>query len=422
MALSLALWIGACAAFPPGHRRCAPGVYEGGGDRVVLYERENDAGAAETKYIFTDGRRGVLGDVSAILTCANGLVSASDQTKFAKTVLRETDTTFSSNELALAGRLIEPVSADGARKPPLAVFVHGSESTPTISYSPYPYLFAAQGVSVFVYDKRGTGQSEGDYNQDFQALAADASAAAQEAQRLAEGRYSRFGYFGGSQGGWVAPLAARKIGADFLVVGFGLVVSPLEENAEQVFDEMRRAGYGEAEIELAREVTDATGEIVASHFSNGFDELKRVKNKYGNKSWFSQIEGEFTGAVLRADDEGLRSGKIEGFDDAQVPWRHDPLAVLRSLSMPQLWILAGEDRAAPGKVTYERLSMLQEEGLPVTIAVYPHTDHGIVEFTQNDDGSRTYTRFAKGYFRLAADMMKDVFNPPYGRGEISHPH
>src|SRR3990170_3000444 len=53
-------------------------------------------------------------------------------------------------------------TADGgdASERPLVVMVHGSERTSSLN-SPYAYSLAAQGISVFVYDKRGTGASEG---------------------------------------------------------------------------------------------------------------------------------------------------------------------------------------------------------------------------------------------------------------------
>ena len=53
---------------------------------------------------------------------------------------------------------------------------------------------------VFVYDKRGTDESDGEYTQNFELLAADAAAALTHAKAMARGRFSRAGYFGGSQG------------------------------------------------------------------------------------------------------------------------------------------------------------------------------------------------------------------------------
>ena len=138
---------------------------------------------------------------------------------------------------------------------------------------------------------------------------------------MAAERYGRFGLFGGSQGGWIAPLAAKLARADFVVVGFGLLLSPLEEDAEQVYDELRRLGYGKDVISKAHEVTSAAGNVVASHFTQGFDELEAVKQEYSGEPWLAEIEGEFTGTVLRATDSELRSGSPGEFQDLEVPWR-----------------------------------------------------------------------------------------------------
>src|SRR3546814_8705062 len=102
---------------------------------------------------------------------------------------------------------------------------------------------AAQGISVFVYDKRGTGGSEGEYTQNFELLAADAAKALDTARGMTAGRPGRAGFFRGSPGGWVAPPAATRTKADFVAGGFGLVASPGEEGREQsVYAE--RAGIG----------------------------------------------------------------------------------------------------------------------------------------------------------------------------------
>ena len=49
---------------------------------------------------------------------------------------------------------------------PLVVLVQGSERTGSIGTA-MPYVLAAQGISAFVFDKRGAGASEGDYTQNF---------------------------------------------------------------------------------------------------------------------------------------------------------------------------------------------------------------------------------------------------------------
>lgn len=400
-----------------GPEHCPLGAFGNASETVYLYVQEVDS-IQNPRYLFVDGRRGHLQDPDSPVKCVEGVYTSLVSGHLKEIALRQTDRVFKGSETLLAGRLVEPILRDGARSP-LAVFVHGSERTPTVGYSPYPYILAAQGVSVFAYDKRGTGSSGGTYTQDFHLLAQDAVAAADTARQIATGRFDRIGFFGGSQGGWVAPLAATESDVEFLVVGFGLVLSPLEEDAEQVFDELRRAGYSEEIVSQARKVTDATGEVVASKFSaKSIDELELVKEEFKDASWLNEIEGEFTGTILRAPRDVLATGHAPGFEDLDVPWRHDPVAVMRQLKLSQLWVIAEKDRVAPGRVTRDRLAMLQSEGLPITTAVFPDTDHGMLEFVEHIDGTRTYTRFTDGFFRLMADYMKVDVSPPYGSSVI----
>ena len=67
----------------------------------------------------------------------------------------------------------------------------------------------------------------------------DGVAAMREARRLAGARAGRVGYQAGSQGGWVAPIAANRAPVDFVIVCFGLAVSVIDEDQQQVEIEMR---------------------------------------------------------------------------------------------------------------------------------------------------------------------------------------
>jgi uncharacterized protein len=357
---------------------------------------------------------------NGVIQCVKGAVSVTRNgeppPQWPKVQLKLTPTRFKSGDVMLAGLLIEPLDAKDT-KPPLVVCVHGSESTASIHRNRYPYVFAAQGISVFVFDKRGTGASGGKYNQNFHKLASDVVAASEEAKRLAKGRYSRFGLFGGSQGGWVAPRAANDAGADFLTIAFGLLLTPLEEDSEQVFTELRAQAYGDEVITKAREVTDATAAVMASHFENGYDKLAAVKTRFGAESWFGKIKGEFTGDVLASDEATLRREGRPKYDNLDIDWHYDALGELRKVKAPQLWIVAGADRDAPPDLTIQRLEQLRNEGKNITIVRFPNTDHGMYEFTQAPDGTRTSTRVTDGYYRLLADWIKGEKHSPYGAAE-----
>ncbi|KAB8062562.1 hypothetical protein GCN74_01895 [Janthinobacterium sp. FT14W] len=173
---------------------CETGIFsQGQTDFVALTQ-----GGKGYSYTFSDGTVGNTQDAGALLACGKDAVLVRGKERWPKVALAESDTRFASDGVMLAGRLME---APGAGKDtPLVVYAHGSESSGWIGRARDPYQMVGRGVSVFVYDKRGTGLSEGEYTQNFPRLTDDLVAASREARRLAQGRYGRFGLIGGKPG------------------------------------------------------------------------------------------------------------------------------------------------------------------------------------------------------------------------------
>jgi len=312
-----------------------------------------------------------------------------------------TETRFQGAGVSLAGRLVMP---KGNSRVPIVVLVHGSEHDSARDFYTLQRLFPTEGIGAFVYDKRGTGASAGRYTQDYLSLADDAIAAMREAKQLAGKRAGRIGYQGGSQGGWVAPLAAKIEPVDFVIVGFGLAVSPVEEDREAIALDMTRHGYGADVMAKAMEVADATAEILLSDFREGYDRLDAVRAKYGNEPWFKHVHGDITFALLEMSQAQLRERGPELV--ANVPAQYDPMPVLRNLDVPQLWILGADDTDAPSAETVRRLRALAVEGKPIVTAVFPHADHGIYEYETKADGTRVSTRNPDGYFAMMRDFIR----------------
>jgi pimeloyl-ACP methyl ester carboxylesterase len=313
-----------------------------------------------------------------------------------------TPTRFKGAGVTLAGRLTMP---PGDGRVPIVVLIHGSEHSSALDFYSLQRQFASEGIGVFAYDKRGTGASEGRYTQDYLLLATDAIAATREARRLAGARAGRVGYQGGSQGGWVAPLAARIEPVDFVIVGFGLAVSPLDEDREAIAFDMERRGYGAAEMAKAMEIADASAAILLSDFREGYEQLEALKRKYAGEPWFKHVHGNVTFYLLATPEQEIREqGPLLL---AGVPMQYDPLPVLQNLDVPQLWILGEQDTDAPPGETTRRLARLRSEGRPITVALFPDADHGIYEFETDNDGARVSTRHPDGYFMMMRDFILD---------------
>jgi pimeloyl-ACP methyl ester carboxylesterase len=302
---------------------------------------------------------------------------------------------------------------------PIVVLVHGSEHDSARDFYALQRMFPAAGIGAFVYDKRGTGASKGEYTQSYLLLAEDAVAALHEARRLAGSRAGRIGYQAGSQGGWVAPLAALMEPIDFVIVAFGLAVSPLDEDRSAIALDLSRRGFGKDALEKAMKIADASRNILVSGFTSGFAELTALRDKYRREPWFKYVHGDVTFFLLEMPEAKVRAEGPKLLSGA--PFHYDPMPVLRRVDVPQLWILAADDTEAPSAETVRRLETLQNQRRPIGVAVFPRTDHGIYEYESTPDGTRTSTRNPDGYFAMMRDFIqRGIISDHYGTALIFH--
>jgi len=384
---------------------CAYGAYAtAAGDAVALTRPAKDAGPG-ARYTFLDGRRGFLSDADAPLRCEAGRLRSQDGASWSPVPVRATPTHFRSGDVVLNGMLLEPA---GSAPVPLVVTVHGSEKTSPIGLAT-PYLFVSQGIAVFAYDKRGTAGSQGVYTQDFIALADDAANAGREARRLAGARVARFGYLGGSQGGWVAPLAALKTNADFLEVGFGVVGTAAEQDQWQVdYQLLHEHGRDPAILPQVHALTDATAAVARSDFRAGMDKVDALKASLAREPWLKDVDGQYSGGLLAGEVERMR------VESPHVSWTYAGLDVIRGLRVPQLWVFTADDDVAPSAPSIERLAAIRREGTPIRSIVFPDTTHGILRIAKNPDGTRRDLGvYAPGYFQLLTDFAKGTTRSAY---------
>ena len=202
-----------------------------------------------------------------------------------------------------------------------------------------------------------------------------------------------------------------------MAVGYGLAVDILEEDAAEVERALRAAGYGPEVIAQARQITQATARIATTGTEGSVRALAPLRARFAGQPWLAHVEGDFTGILFNATTEEILTEIWPYLASLNVDWSVDPVEVIRGVSVPQLWVLAGEDREAPVGLTLERLDALKREGQDLTVMVFPDTDHGMWAFEQQDDGTRAFPRIAPGYYDLLADWARGALDGPYGNAE-----
>lgn len=380
------------------------------GERGELHPSAN--GTWTSTYGWTDRPDG---KVVSFSDCAQGEIT------FGKELGRRIafdvhETTFESNGVKLVGRLVLPKDSG---KVPVVVLVHGAEHDSALDSYALQRMFPAQGIGAFVYDKRGTGVSGGTYTQDFDVLATDAIAAIKEAKRLAGTRLGRIGYQGGSEGGWVVPLAANRTQVDFAIVSFGLAVTVLEEDQESVALDMYFHHRSAEDTAKALQLARAGERVIEAGGNDGYEAFDALRQKYRSEPWYQDVHGDFVFFILPLDKQQIIHTIAQSFN-FHTPFRYQPMPALRAATTPQLWVLGSDDLQAPSAETARRIKSLIAAGRDYTLAVYPGAEHGMTEYELNASGERVATRFAADYFQMMTDFIRDGrIGEHYGNAVIS---
>jgi len=318
--------------------------------------------------------------------------------------LRERTVKFQSGDAELFGKLVLP---DGPGPHPAVVLVHGSEKDAATVYSHEGWLLAPNGVAVLIFDKRGTGSSEGKFGMDFGQLSDDVVAAVEWLRGQPEIDPDRLGLAGYSQGGWISPLAASKTDAvKFVLVGYGMVDSPAEEDRKETLHLLRKKGFGEADLAEAEELIKAGHEVIRQRFDGGWERVGELKARFKDKPWVDALDDGTAGSLMKYPAWAMRIAGPRmmpiGLDRY---WFHDSRPILEKLDIPMLWLIGGDDIEAPNEVTIATLKQLTAQGKPFELAVYPGADHGILLFEEKG-GERVYTRYHPDYFQKKVEWVR----------------
>jgi predicted peptidase len=206
------------------------------------------------------------------------------------------------------------------------VSLHGSEPGTKDNFGQkiMSHYMISQGIAILTYDKRGVGESGGVYieaptEKNLNNHSADVTAGAEYLITRPEIDASRIGLIGGSQAGWVIPLAASQSDLfSFFVIISGPVVS-----------------FGQEDM-------------------------------YSNVTNDGDTDATFDAEAL---NQRVRDLKPRGFD---------PLPILQTLNQKGIWLWGGVDKSVPTVVSAENLQALINSGKTnFSYVMFPNGDHNL---------------------------------------------
>ncbi|HKU16281.1 MAG TPA: alpha/beta fold hydrolase [Steroidobacteraceae bacterium] len=322
---------------------------------------------------------------------------------------------FTSGDLSLRGKVVLPDSSQWGPGPfPAVVIVHGSEADSAVDYYSDPYIYAANGFAALAFDKRGTGESQGKYLQNFHVLSDDVVAAVRWLRTQPGIDGERIHLAGFSQGGWIAPLAALKDGnIRSVLVGYGVMVPVTGEDRWGYFYALQQKGFGADAVASADRINAVIVDIVDRH-RNRWSELSSMLDAARSQPWFAGVRGSDSMLGVITDSKlplwmlrvyvwwRLRSG-----DTPFIDRLYDPVQTMLELQTPSFWILGGEDSSAPTPWTLRELEKLQAAGRPVQYRVFAQADHGILRFVQPQGGERRFTGLEPDYYPAQIAWLRE---------------
>jgi dipeptidyl aminopeptidase/acylaminoacyl peptidase len=235
--------------------------------------------------------------------------------------------TFQNGNTTLSANLWIP---SGQGPFPAIVIVHGAGKITSQDYKYLSFFFVQNGFATLTYDKRGVGNSSGIYKRVdvksgekvLEDLSMDVVAGVEFLKNNARIDKNRIGLFGVSQGGWIAPLAAKKSSFISFIALYSGPVSTV-----------------------------------------------------GQEMYYSGITGAGPGFKIKGISLKMASDKASDFSG---PHGFDPIPSLKTIDIPGLWMFGSQDPSTPVALSVKNLTTLvKQHNKDFSYIVYPNANHSL---------------------------------------------
>jgi pimeloyl-ACP methyl ester carboxylesterase len=314
---------------------------------------------------------------------------------------------FKSGGLSLNGLLVKP---EGKAPHAAIVFLHGSGRADGVHDLPdhriHANAFVRKGLAVLVYDKRGTGDSEGDFaTASYNDFVQDAVAAVTFLRARGDINPSRIGLLGTSEGGWLAPeVATTAADVAFIINKCGSPLSWQETVLFEIENELTAARIDPDTIRQALELRTRTWKyyLAAAADSGQAGGAER-----------DAINAELVALRKRQDSKSIGLPAALPDYDANAytllasKVSYDPTPFLKKVDLPMLWVFGQNDVNVPTAKSVATLERLKTQfRRDITTKVYPSVGHSLMDWKSLANGG-----YVDGYLEFISDWARDHITP-----------
>jgi pimeloyl-ACP methyl ester carboxylesterase len=346
-------------------------------------------------------------EAGEIISLAFADGTASPQIAQKADLYREERISFPTKGATLAGSLLLP---KGPGPHPAIVCVHGSgRQTRNGNASGMRFVadhFARHGFAVLIYDKRGAGESTGDWStESFDDLAGDVVAAVDTLKTRQD--IGKIGFWGISQASWIMPLAAARskdIAFIICVSGAGCGSTVAQQVLYSTEVEMRAKEISPEEMKQVLDANSAFFEHLRAGAGSDGSTLDAVVRQLQEnpklKDWLPPLSTEVDWVKK---DKWYFLYPID-FDAAPL-WRQYQGPVLGIFG--ELDALTKTQTVVPAFAT----TLATRANNAFTITVFPRACHDMLEAQKVDDSALGELKnFTPGYFDTMADWLSKRIN------------
>lgn len=299
-----------------------------------------------------------------------------------------------SNDVSLSAEIYKPHTKG---QHPAIVLLHGSTSNDKRDYLFYADYFAKLGLEVLIYDKRGNGESTGNYySSSYDDLIADAIVCLETMYKRKSVNKQKIGLWGLSQGALLLP----KITSNTNIAKFLIAISPDVNSVTEAAaysDSLRVVNIGGSEIDgkIASESHRIVERMIRE--GNSYEQVEDFIHQNAQKYNFMNQTGLYGNINIDKNEfNGFYwQGRTEKF-----------LSLWKSIKIPTLVIFGDRDSFVDAERNVSILKSLNNKNIDMKL--FSKANHVLKKsFDPTIDTEFDFPRIIEGYTDYVEKWIKN---------------